>query len=128
MIAITPVYAALLALFFVFLSVRVVLQRRDAKVALGDGGNRPLLRRLRVHGNFAEYVPLALILMLLCELQQAPGWLVNAIGLLLVVGRALHAAAVSREPEPLPLRAAGMALTMSAIIIGAVANLALGIG
>ncbi|MBL8906712.1 MAG: MAPEG family protein [Rhizobiales bacterium] len=127
MIAITPVYAALLALFFVFLSIRVVLQRREAKVALGDGGNRPLLRRLRVHGNFAEYVPLALILMLLAELQQAPGWLVNATGILLVAGRVLHAAAVSREPEPLPLRATGMALTMSAIIIGAVTNLVLGI-
>jgi uncharacterized membrane protein YecN with MAPEG domain len=127
MIAITPVYAALLALFFVFLSIRVVLQRRQAKVALGDGGNRPLLRRLRVHGNFAEYVPLALILMLLAELQQGPAWLINAIGVLLIAGRLLHAYAVSREPEPLPVRAAGMVLTMSAIIIGAIANLVLAI-
>jgi uncharacterized membrane protein YecN with MAPEG domain len=127
MIAITPVYAALLALFFVFLSFRVVLQRREAKVALGDGGNRQLLRRLRAHGNFAEYVPLTLILMLLAELQQAPGWLVNAIGVLLVAGRLLHAYAVSREPEPLPARATGMVLTISAVVIGAIANLVLAI-
>jgi uncharacterized membrane protein YecN with MAPEG domain len=124
---ITPIYAALLALFFVFLSVRVVLQRREAKVALGDGGNRQLLRRLRAHGNFAEYVPLTLMLMLLAELQQAPGLIVNAIGVLLIAGRLLHAYAVSREPEPLQARAAGMVLTMSAIIIGAIANLALAI-
>jgi len=125
---ITPVYAALLALFFVFLSMRVAMQRRQAKVALGDGGNRQLLRRMRTHGNFAEYVPITLILMLLAELQQAPGWLVNAIGVLLIAGRLLHAYAVSREPEPLPVRASGMVLTMSAIVIGAIANLVLAVG
>ncbi len=124
---ITPVYAALLALFFVFLSIRVALQRGAAKVALGDGGDRALLRRIRTHGNFSEYVPITLMLMLLAELQQAPGWLINLIGVLLIGGRLLHAYAVSREPEPLSLRAAGMMLTLSAIIIGAVTNLVLAI-
>ncbi len=69
---ITPIYAGLLTLLFVALSVRVIGGRRMAGVGLGDGGNRLLLRKTRAHGNFAEYVPFALILMALAELQPAP--------------------------------------------------------
>jgi len=68
MVQITSTYAAILAIVFVVLSVRVVMQRCAVQVSLGDGGNLSLLRRQRAHANFAEYVPLALILMALTEL------------------------------------------------------------
>ncbi len=55
--AITAFYAALLALLFVFLSVRVIGWRRVKRVELGHGDDSQLLRRMRVHANFAEYVP-----------------------------------------------------------------------
>ena len=61
----------LLALFFVVLTFRVIGKRRVARISLGDGGDRGLLRRQRAHANFAEYVPLALILMICAEMQQA---------------------------------------------------------
>ncbi|MGI9404501.1 MAG: MAPEG family protein [Hyphomicrobium sp.] len=51
---ITAFYAALLALFFVFLSIRVIGWRRVKKVELGHGDDNQLLRRMRVHANFAE--------------------------------------------------------------------------
>ena len=105
--SVTPVYAGLLALLFIFLSVRVIGMRRSARVALGDGGNPALLRRQRVHGNFAEYVPLALILMALAELQNPPGWMIHAIGIPLLLGRAAHAYGVSCEPEMLRVRVSG---------------------
>ena len=76
---ITPIYAGLLTLVFVALSVRVIGGRRMAGVGLGDGGNRLLLRKTRAHGNFAEYVPFALILMALAELQAGPGWVVHLL-------------------------------------------------
>jgi uncharacterized protein len=60
---ITAFYAALLAPLFILLAVRVIRQRRGARVAIGDGGDKLLLRRMRVHANFAEYVPFALVLM-----------------------------------------------------------------
>ena len=60
---VTAFYAALLAPLFVVLSVRVILFRRGSGSTLGDGGDPVLLRRIRVQANFAEYVPLALILM-----------------------------------------------------------------
>ncbi|MEN9842262.1 MAG: hypothetical protein RLZZ612_91 [Pseudomonadota bacterium] len=34
------------------------------RVAVGDGGHPELLRAMRVHANFAEYVPLSLGLIL----------------------------------------------------------------
>jgi len=122
--SVTPVYAGLLALMFILLSVRVIGMRRAARVALGDGGNPALLRRQRVHSNFAEYVPLALLLMALAELQHLPDWLIHAIGILLLVGRATHAYGVGCEPELPRARVLGMALTFAALGTGAVANLA----
>ena len=122
--SITPVYAGLLTLVFVALSIRVIGARRGARVSLGDGGDRALLRRQRVHGNFAEYVPLALVLMLLAELQGVPRPVVHGLGLALLAGRLVHAAGVSREPENFKLRVTGMALTFTALISGALVNLA----
>ncbi|HAY26639.1 MAG TPA: glutathione metabolism protein, partial [Candidatus Accumulibacter sp.] len=58
-----PAYAALLALFFVALSIRTLRLRRELRITVGDGGNPAMLRAMRVHANFAEYVPLGLILL-----------------------------------------------------------------
>ena len=64
---ILPVYAALLALLFVLLSIRTIRTRHSRKVALGHGDDPAMLRAMRVHANFAEYVPLALLLIYFVE-------------------------------------------------------------
>jgi hypothetical protein len=122
-LAITPVYAALFALFFVALSLRVVVFRRVARVNLGDGGNQELARRMRVHGNFIEYVPLTLILMALAEAQGQPSWIIHLIGANLAGGRMAHAYGVGRIPQIMKLRVLGMGLTFAALVVGAIANL-----
>ena len=70
MITLTPIYAGLAVLFYVFLSIRVIGLRRSTRTSLGNGGHVSLEQAIRVHGNFSEYVPLALVLMLLAELQS----------------------------------------------------------
>lgn len=125
-IFVTPVYAGLITLLFVVLSFRVIGMRRSAHVGLGDGGNRILQRRLRAHGNFAEYVPLALLLMALAELQAAPLWALHLVGMVLIGGRLLHAFGVSREPETIKLRVIGMAMTFAVLLAAALMNLGLG--
>lgn len=60
-------YAALLALLFVALSIRTLLMRRRLGIAIGDAGNESMLRAMRVHSNFAEYVPLSLLLIYFVE-------------------------------------------------------------
>jgi uncharacterized membrane protein YecN with MAPEG domain len=109
---------------FVLLSVRVIGQRRSARVSLGDGGDTELIRRTRVHANFAEYVPLTLILMMLAELQGQPSWRIHLIGVLLLIGRAAHAYGVSHAPQIVALRLVGMIGTIAAIVTGALVNLA----
>ena len=112
---ITPVWAASLALLFVFLSARTVTLRRKLGIALGDSGNPTLQRAIRVHANFAEYVPLTLLLAILLELGGARAPLVHAVCGLLLVGRAAHAYGVSKTRENFGYRVAGMALTLTAL-------------
>lgn len=126
-LTITALYAGLLSLYFIVLSLRVIRTRRENLVPLGDGGDQALLRSLRVQANFAEYVPLCLILIALAEAQQLPGWLLHGLGLALLIGRLLHAVGVSRDPEPYRLRVAGMSLTFTVLALGATLNLVLSI-
>lgn len=121
---ITPVYAALLALLFLALSVRIVRLRRRLRVAVGDGGDPGLLRAIRAHGNFAEYVPLTVLLLALAESQGNPPLLLHALGLALLVGRIAHAWGISRTAEELRYRVFGMAATFTALLGAALLILA----
>jgi uncharacterized protein len=111
----TPLYAALLALLYVYLSVRTIRLRRKLQVALGAGEHPEMLRAMRVHANFAEYVPLALILVLMVEAQGTAAWLVHALGAALLMGRCLHAYGVSQVKETFAFRVSGMTLTFTVL-------------
>ena len=115
----TALYAALLALLGCALAVRVLMLRLRLQASLGDGGDPRLRRAVRAHGNFAEYVPLALLLMLLLELNGAGAWLLHAGGILLLVSRAVHAYGVSQLRERLAWRLAGMVGTFTVLSFGA---------
>lgn len=124
---ITAIYASLLAFLFLLLSVRVIVQRREARVEIGHGESRELLRRARVHANFAEYVPLALILLALAESMKAPSVVLHALGLALVAGRTIHAYALSHNPHVLRLRVLGMWMTLATIGLLALVDFAYGV-
>ncbi len=122
-VSITPLYAALLTLFFVLLSARVITYRRANKVSLGSGGDAVLERRIRAQGNCAEYAPLGLVLMLGAELAGAgPVWL-QSTGLLLLAGRFLHGTAFSFLDPNMPMRVGGMVLTLTSLVVSALACL-----
>jgi len=112
---ITALYASLLALIFLVLSVRVIGLRRVVRIGLGDGGDDALLRRVRVHANFAEYVPLCLILIGLAESLRAPPVLLHGLGGLLLAARISHAYGVSRQPETFAWRVSGMVGTLTVL-------------
>ncbi len=117
---ILPLYAALLALLFVYLSIQTIRVRHRFSIALGHADNPLMLRAMRVHANFSEYVPFALLLIFLVETSTAQPLLVHALGITLVVGRLSHAFGVSREPEKLLFRIFGMALTFTVIVTSAI--------
>jgi uncharacterized membrane protein YecN with MAPEG domain len=112
-------YAALNALIMLVLSMRVVQARFRTNTAYGDGGKPEMAAPLRAHGNNAEYVPVALIL--LWALASPLGrsiWLIHGMGVIFTVGRILHAIGLSRSIGPSPLRLAGMVLTWIALVVG----------
>jgi len=113
---ITPLYASVLAILFVALSVRTLRMRHRLKIAVGDAGNQALLRAIRVHSNFAEYVPLSLLLISFVELSGASALPVHFLGLCLLVGRAVHAYGVSQLNENYAFRVAGMAMTFTTLM------------
>jgi len=120
-----PIYAALLGALFVVLSVRAIGARRAARVAIGPLGQVPLDRRVRAHANFAEYAPLALLLLAFAELRGVPAPALHAGCAVLLVGRAAHAWGISQAAENFRWRVGGMAATFAAYAI-AVAALAVG--
>ena len=116
---ITPFYASLLAFIFVALSVRTLLLRRKLKIGVGAGENHQMLRAMRVHANFSEYVPFALLLSLMIELLNGLTSLVHFVCICLVIGRVLHAYGVSQSSENYNFRVSGMAFTFMSICTSA---------
>ena len=117
---ITALYAGLLVPIFIILSARVIRARRGAKVSVGDGGDASLMRRMRVHANFAEYVPLALVLIGLVESMKVDWRLIHALGITLLIARIAHAAGMSPAKDIFVLRVLGVALTFAVLIAAAI--------
>ena len=115
----TPFYAAIFALLLVALSFRTLRLRHKLKVGIGDGGEPRLQRAIRVHANFCEYVPLAVLLIYFFELFVSQRYWVHVLAITLLAGRLLHAYGVSQVGENYRYRVAGMAFTFSAILAAA---------
>ncbi len=123
---ITPLYAALAAVILIVLALRVIGARRSHKVAIGDGADENLARRIRAQGNFTEYTPLALVLILLLELGGAPAWQLHALGAALILGRIVHAWSLTAHSGN--GRLIGMTLTIVVLATGALGNLKAALG
>ena len=117
---ITGIYAALSALLLIVLSYRVISLRISTRTGIGDGGNQELARRIRVHANAVEYLPLSLLLLMLVEWNQTLPTLVHVFGIALILGRVLHAIGLSRSAGSSRGRFVGMLLTLATMLCMAV--------
>jgi len=115
---VTPLYAGLLALWFLVLAWRVI-RRRSHGISLGDGGDPAMLRVIPGHANFAEYVPLALLLMAILELSNFAAYVLHGLGATLLIGRLLHGYAFSFTDRFRFGRFWGTALTFTVLIVEA---------
>jgi hypothetical protein len=124
MLIVTSIIASILAIIFIKLSLAVIGLRRRNKVGLGSGGHEDLERAIRAQGNFAEYVPLGLILIACLELNGAP-WLAPALtGISLIVGRLIHAKGINEPPPNFSNRVLGMKFTLYTLVALVGLNLA----
>lgn len=117
--SITPLYAGLLALWFLALSIRVSLYRGHG-ASLGDGGDPAFLRVIRAHANFAEYVPLILLMMAMLEWGGIRGWLMHLLGAALLAARLLHGYALAFTQKWKFGRYYGALLTYVVLLVTAV--------
>lgn len=125
MLLITSVIASILTIIFVRLSFDVIKLRRKNQVRLGTGGVEELEKAIRAQANFAEYVPIGLILISCLEANAAPWWLVLLPGITLIVGRIIHAIGIQEPPPHISKRVLGMKITFFTLIALAILNVGL---
>ena len=104
---ITLLYTSLITVFAIFLAFRNGLIRGKTKTMLGDGGSSELLQSIRAHGNLMEHAPIALMLLLLLEMQGVIAWKLHLIGSSFFLCRVLHAYGIIISRESTPYRLVG---------------------
>ena len=117
---VVPLYAGIFTLIYIVLTVRVIALRNSHRVSFGTGGDPVVERAVRIHGNFIEYVPLALILLGFMELQHFSRYLLHILCLLLLLGRLSHIAGLSIGNGINIWRGLGVVLTVTVLLIAAI--------
>jgi uncharacterized membrane protein YecN with MAPEG domain len=115
---ITALYAGVLGILLVVISARVSVLRAKFKVMFGDGGQEALMRAIRAQGNFIEYVPLALLLIIMVEWAGAKPWVVHSLAGGLLASRLIHYWGITARKDP----GRGIGVTITWIVL-AVAGL-----
>ncbi len=122
--------SGLLGLIFMVLSGNVTRQRFLTRVMVGDGdgqtGTETLHKAVRAQANFAEYVPLILLLLAGDAFAGASAKWVVWPGIALVLARLAHAVGMYL-PAPNPPRASGAMLTWAVLILASLEAIALAI-
>ena len=118
---VSALYVVLGVLMVMKFALDVVRYRRHYRVAFGDGGFHDLRVAMRIHGNAIETIPLALLLLVMMEMNGADMWMMHLTALLFFAGRVLHAQGLRRSA--LAGRKYGMLLTLFALCGMAVFNL-----
>ena len=123
-LSITAIYAAILALIILALGVNVTMHRVKLRISRGDGGNPQMLRMIRLHANAIEYVPIAVVLMAIYEVNGGWHWALHIVGIALVAGRLIQTAGMWTTDVAGAGRKVGQSLTTLSIAALAVLNLA----
>jgi len=113
---VTPLFAAIFGVLYTLLAINVVRLRLSEKVSLGNGGNRGLTRAIRIHANFIEYVPIALLLMWFLESMTFGTQEVFWLGALLLVARVAHVFGMLYPESLMICRKIGVILTLGIIL------------
>jgi len=122
-LAITGLYTSILALFLIYQAINIIKLRIKFQVGLGDGGEKPLTKAIRIHGNFTEYMPLALILLAIYEVNGGDQLYLHIFGITLVAGRVFHMMGLTKSMGTSLLRQIGMLSTFAVLFTLAILNI-----
>ena len=120
--SITSAYLGILALLYLVLGLQVSRLRRGNRVLFGDGDNRELRSAIRAHANFAEYVPIIVLMVALLEISGLPALRVHLLMGTLLVARLMHPLGMYVGPRTLQFqicRVGGISLTLIVLLTAA---------
>jgi uncharacterized membrane protein YecN with MAPEG domain len=124
--SITAAYLAILGLLYTLLSLQVSRLRRGNLVAFGDGDNIRLRSAIRAHANFAEYVPIIVLMVAMLEMSGMPAISVHLLMGALLVARLLHPLGMYAGPRSWQFRVGRFGgIVMTYLVLGAAALLGL---
>ncbi len=116
------VYVALNALIILVLAYLVGhLRGRQDALEPGALGDKTLTRAIRAHGNATEYIPTAMLLLLVLALLDASVALIHGLGAAFTLGRVSQAIGMMRDRHPNAVRFTGNLLTGLVYLVGACA-------
>jgi hypothetical protein len=118
MLSVTLLYAGINTLILLVLAALTVRTRVTTKTDIGTGDNEAMTKAARAHGNAAEYVPLAVVVIGALELTGAPAGLLHGLGATLTIGRLLHAQGIYSSLGTSPGRFLGTVLTWLVYLVG----------
>ena len=118
---VAQIYLPLLALWFCYLSISVIKLRRKFRIGIGEENNDTLQRAIRIHGNFAENIPFAVILLLVIEICGRSAIFLHIAYCALFIGRISHYYGLkfAESRKIFFPRVFGMSLTFTTIISSA---------
>jgi uncharacterized membrane protein YecN with MAPEG domain len=127
--AIAGLYVGLNALLLLVLAYNVGA-RRGAQDQLqpGDTGDAALTRAIRAHGNYAEYAPMVLLILVMLAWLGFTPLVLHFYGGIFTSGRVIGAVGMMRERHPNALRFTANAVTGLALLGGGGALIACALG
>jgi uncharacterized membrane protein YecN with MAPEG domain len=119
---ITALYAGILTIFALALSARAGSFRAKSGVSVlfGNPANMELAERVRIHQNFLEYIPMAIIVMVLIEANGGSSTFLHIMGIVLIVARIAHAIGLKHDNMAHPGRVIGAGGTALMSFVAAV--------
>ena len=123
---VTGFYLAILLLLYVLLSLQVSRYRRGNRVLFGDGDNIKLRSAIRAHANFAEYVPIIVLMIAILETAGMPAGQVHWLMGVLLLSRLLHPLGMYVGPRTWQFqvcRVGGITLTLFVMVSAVISGL-----
>ncbi|WP_170578167.1 MAPEG family protein [Ruegeria arenilitoris] len=110
------IVTAVFVLMSIPMAIAVGVRRARTGILLLHGEDERLLRLMRAHGNFIEYVPLALLALAGAEIAGTAPWLIAVCGGVLLLARLIHYFGLRASAESKG-RAIGAALTTLTMMV-----------
>ena len=106
---ITALYAGIMMIFALVLSFYGGSFRGKSGISVlfGEPANMELAERIRIHQNFLEYVPMAIILMGVIEINGGNTTFLHVFGVVLIIARIAHAIGLKHDNMGHPGRVIG---------------------